>query len=642
MYPKIPAIHAVRPVKALETCRERRPKPPSAHPGLESCGDVVGIDQNLASILKTRPVRGSPRSGRLRSTLLGPLSTPPEDRLVPPNRSPTLTATRGHRTGKGSRWRGSVRVMGWTYGELWETVADTLPDALCLVQGDRRLTWQRVDHRADGVAAALVESGLGHQDKVAQYLYNCPEYLENVFACFKASLVPVNTNYRYVDDELVYLWDNADVAAVVFHGTFTESCERVRSRVPGVRTWLWVDDGSGPCPPWATRYEDAAGTPPNERYRPPWALTPDDLYLVYTGGTTGLPKGVMWRQEDLFLLGNRTAKLRYPVGASYEQVASMLTGPGPVHIPAPPLMHGTGSITSFAVWGCGGSVVLLRGRSFAPVELLDTVVAERAASVVIVGDVHGKPLLDTLDRQPSRWDLSPVRVLASTGAMWSAPVKERLSAYLPRALLVDTLGSSEVPGIAASVTRPGEKAVTARFAVTDDTRVITENDRWVAAGSPERGLVARRGPASIGYYKDEAKTATTVRTIDGERWIVPGDWATVGDDGTITLLGRGSGTINTGGEKVFPEEVEEALKTHPSVRDVIVVGVPDERFGETVCAIVEPEAGHSPVLEELAAVARAHLAGYKVPRRLIVVPSLERQANGKLDRAAWHARASSP
>ncbi len=534
----------------------------------------------------------------------------------------------------------SVAPVGWTYGELWETVADALPDAPALVQGTRRLTWREVDRRADGVASALVADGLGRQDKVAQYLYNCPEYLESVFACFKASLVPVNTNYRYVDDELAYLWDNADVAAVVFHGSFTESCERVRSRVPTVRTWLWVDDGSGPCPAWASPYEGAAAAPPARRFRARWGVTPDDLYLVYTGGTTGLPKGVMWRQEDLFLVGNRTAKLRYPPDARYEDVAALLVSPGPVHLPAPPLMHGTGSMTSFAAWGCGGSIVLLEGRRFAAYELLDTVVREQAASVVIVGDVHGKPMLDALDGEPDRWNLAVVRVLSSTGAMWSAPVKERLSAYLPRALLVDTLGSSEVPGIAASVTRPGEAAVTARFTITDDTRVLRDDGSPVGPGSAERGLVARRGPASLGYYKDEAKTATTVRIIDGQRWVVPGDWATVAADGTITLLGRGSGTINTGGEKVFPEEVEEALKAHPSVRDVVVVGVPDDRFGEAVCAVVEPEPGYLPLLDELVVVARERLAGYKAPRRLIVVPSLERQANGKVDRSDWQRRAA--
>jgi fatty-acyl-CoA synthase len=521
-----------------------------------------------------------------------------------------------------------VSPMGWTYGELWETVADTLPDAPCLAQGDRRLTWREVDRRADSVAAALVAGGLVHQDKVAQYLYNCPEYLETVFACFKASLVPVNTNYRYVDDELVYLWDNGDVVAVVFHGSFTESCERVRSRVPNVQVWLWVDDGSGPCPPWAVPYEVAATAPPAMRFVPSWGRSPDDLYLVYTGGTTGLPKGVMWRQEDLFLVGNRTAKVRYPADAGFDVVASMLMEPGPVHVLVPPLMHATGSITSFAVWGSGGSVVLLPGRSFDAEELFDTIVAERAGSVVIVGDVHGKPMLEVLDASPGRWDLSAVRVLSSTGAMWSAPIKERLSAYLPRAILVDTLGSSEAPGIASSVTRAGEAGSTAKFSVTDDTRVLAEDGRWVEPGSGGRGLLARRGATSLGYYKDAEKTAATVRTVDGQRWMVPGDWATVEADGTITLLGRGSGSINTGGEKVFPEEVEEALKAHPAVRDVVVVGVPDDRFGETA------------TLDELRATCRDRIAPYKAPRRLLVVASLERLANGKVDRVTWQARAA--
>jgi fatty-acyl-CoA synthase len=348
----------------------------------------------------------------------------------------------------------------------------------------------------------------------------------------------------------------------------------------------------------------------------------------------------MWRQEDLFLVGNRTAKLRYPVDADYDVVTRMLAEPGPVHLPAPPLMHATGSITSFAAWGSGGSVVLLPGRSFRAEELFDAVEREHASSVVIVGDVHAKPMLDALDAQPERWDLSSVRVLSSTGSMLSGPVKERLSSYMPRALVVDTLGSTEAPGIASSVTRAGEAASTASFRVTDDTRVVTDDDRWVAPGSGERGLLARRGPTSLGYYKDDAKTAKTFRTIDGERWLVPGDWATVVADGTIALLGRGSGTINTGGEKVFPEEVEEALKTHASVRDVVVVGVPDERFGETVCAVVEPEPGAAPNLDELIAAVRTHLAAYKAPRRLLVVPSLERLANGKVDRTAWQKRAS--
>jgi 3-oxocholest-4-en-26-oate---CoA ligase len=533
--------------------------------------------------------------------------------------------------------------MGWTYAEVWETVADTLPDAPCLVQGARRRTWTEVDRRADGLAHGLVAGGLAHQDKVAQYLYNGPEYLESVYASFKASLVPVNTNYRYVDDELVYLWDNADAAAVVFHGSFAESCARVRDRVPKVKVWLWVDDGTGPCPGWSTPYESLAAAPPADRFVPRWGRSPDDLFLVYTGGTTGMPKGVMWRQEDLFLNGNRTAKVRYPADGSCDDVARMLReeGAGPVHVPVPPLMHATGAVTSFAALGSGGCIALLPSRSFDAVEALDVIAGERAASVVIIGDVSAKPLLDALDADPTRWDLSSVRVLSSTGTMWSAQVKERLSAYLPRAILVDVYGSSEAIGVASSIMKPGEKGETARFAASDDARVISEDGtRFLEPGSHERGLLARRGHTSLGYYKDDAKTATTVRMVDGQRWVVPGDWATLEDDGTITLLGRGSGTINSGGEKIFPEEVEEVLKEHASVRDVVVVGVPDDRFGETVAAVVEAEPGQGVSLAVLAEHARSRLAGYKVPRRLLVVPTLERPANGKVDRVAWQRRAA--
>src|SRR5262245_22655401 len=532
--------------------------------------------------------------------------------------------------------------MAWTYADVWETVADTLPSSPCLVQGQRRATWAEVDRRADGVAAGLVAAGLQHQDKVAQYLYNCPEYLESVYACFKAALVPVNTNYRYVDDELVYLWDNADAAAVVFHGAFTDACARVRDRAPKVKVWLWVDDGTAPCPDWAIPYESLAADPAATRFAPPWGRSPDDLFLIYTGGTTGLPKGVMWRQEDLFLNGNRTAKIRYPVEGDVGDVARALAeaGTGPVHVPVPPLMHATGSVTSFAVFGSGGSVALLPSRSFDAVETLEVIAGERAASVVIIGDVSAKPILDALDAEPDRWELSSVRVLSSTGTVWSASVKERLSAYLPRAILVDVYGASEAIGVTSSIMKPGSRGETARFDGTDDARVVSEDGtRFLEPGSGERGLLARRGNTSIGYYKDDEKTSTIVRVIDGQRWVVPGDWATLDADGTITLLGRGSGTINTGGEKVFPEEVEEALKEHSAVRDVVVVGVADDRFGETVAAVVELEAGHDLTLDELAAHARERLAAYKVPRRIAIVPSLERAANGKVDRVEWQRRA---
>jgi 3-oxocholest-4-en-26-oate---CoA ligase len=522
-------------------------------------------------------------------------------------------------------------VSAWNFADVWEAVVDTLPEAVATVQGDRRHTWADLDRRADGVAASLLGAGLRPGDTVAQYLYTCPEYVESLFACFKLGLPPVNTNYRYGADELVYLWDNADCAAVMFHGVFADMVDRIRGRVPRVRQWLWVDDGSGPRPPWATDYE-AAASAGSARVAPPWGRTPDDLYLIYTGGTTGMPKGVMWRQDDLFAILNRTAPVRYPEGAD---VRSCLVKPGPSHVPCAPLMHGTGAFTSMAILSSGGSVVCLEGRHFDPVELLDTIERERVRSLAIVGDAFAKPLLAALDGEPGRWDISSLRVIGSSGVMWSAGTKEGLLRHNPSLILVDSLGSSEAIGMASSVSGGS----TASFSPGPDTRVVTEDGRDVVPGSGEIGMVALGGRMPLGYHKDAAKSAATFRVLDGRRWSIPGDFATVEADGSLRLLGRGSQCINTGGEKVYPEEVEEVIKTHAGVVDAACVGVPDERFGEAIVALVE--VGGGAVLDPAAAIAhvKAHLAHYKAPKRVLAVPSLGRAPNGKVDYRALRQRA---
>ena len=533
-----------------------------------------------------------------------------------------------------------MSAMQWNFPNVWELVAERLPDAPAQAHGDRTVSWRDVDRRADGVAQFLLDAGLRHQDKVAQHLYNGPEYLESVFAAFKAGLVPVNSNYRYLEDELAYLWDNSDAAAVVFHGALADTTGKVRPRLPAVKAWLWVDDGSGPCPDWATPYEVAATTPAPARVHGPWGRSPDDLFLLYTGGTTGFPKGAMWRQEDLFLAANRTQKLRYPLDASEAEAAALLTQPGPVHLPASPLMHGLGSITSFQAMSSGGCVVTLTSRRFDPIELLDTVQRRHVTNIAIVGDAIAKPILDALDEHPGRWDLSSLRMIASSGAMFSAPVKQGFLRHSDRLMLVDTLGSSESIGMASSITNAAGGVDTARFRVSEDTAVITEDGRFVEPGSDEQGLLSRRGNYALGYYKDEAKTDATYRVVDGVRLVTPGDMARVEADGSIVLLGRGSACINSAGEKIFPEEVEEALKQHPAVRDAAVVGVPDERLGEAVTAVVEPEAGDTPTDDELIGFVKQKIASYKAPKRVLLVPSIDRLVTGKNDYKRWKAYAA--
>ncbi len=530
-------------------------------------------------------------------------------------------------------------MSSWNFADVWEVVAGILPDAPATVHGPRRQTWSQLDRGADAVARWLLDEGLKPGETVAQYLYSCPEYLEGVFASFKLGLAPVNTNYRYGGDELAYLWDNADCGAVMFHAAFTDQVERVRSAVPRVRAWLWVDDGSGAaCPPWAVDHArlDRRGT---DRVVPPWGRTPDDLYLVYTGGTTGMPKGVMWRQDDLFAILNRTAPVRYPEEGGLDDVPSLLVKPGPVHLPGAPLMHGTGAFTTFAVMSSGGSVVTLTGRRFDPVELLDTIAAERVKSLAIVGDAFAKPMLAALDASPGRWDISSLRVITSSGVMWSSETKAGLMRHNPRLILVDTLGSSEAINMASSVVSGEERADTARFALGPTTRVVDEDGRDVVPGSGEIGMLALGGRGPLGYYKDEAKTARTFRIIDGARWSIPGDFATVEADGSLRLLGRGSACINTGGEKVYPEEVEEVIKTHPDVVDAACVGVPDERFGEAVVAVVELREGAGLDGPGIIAHVKGRLAHYKAPRQVVAVPSLGRAPNGKVDYRGLRDRA---
>jgi fatty-acyl-CoA synthase len=524
-------------------------------------------------------------------------------------------------------------MTDWNYGDVWETVADVQPDAVAVTQGARHVKWSDFDRGADGVAQFLLDLGVVQQDKVAIYLYNSPEYLQTTFAAVKIGLVPVNTNYRYGDDELSYLWENADAVAVVFHGSFTDRIEGVLERVPNVRGWLWVDDGSGPCPDWATPYDDAAKSATG-RTTAPWGRSGDDLFMLYTGGTTGMPKGVMWRQDDLFARLIASGVRHYDPELGVEAVrAALSASPNAITLmPACPLMHGTGSFTANTTLAEGGRVCLLEGRKYDPIELLDTVEREHVNALVIVGDPFSRPLLRVLDAEPGRWDLSSVMMIVSSGAMWSESIKQELLAHHGGMLLVDAFSSSEALGMGMSVSGAGNAAATATFTIGPDVKVLADDGREVAPGSDEIGVLALGGRNPLGYYKDEDKSDRTFKVIDGVRYSVPGDFAQVDADGTIHLLGRGSMCINSGGEKIFPEEVEEALKTHDAVRDAVVLGIPHATYGEQIVAVVELDEGAGQVAEPaLIEHVKERLAGYKAPRRVRTVPTIGRAPNGKVD-----------
>jgi acyl-CoA synthetase (AMP-forming)/AMP-acid ligase II len=530
--------------------------------------------------------------------------------------------------------------VDWNFGTVFESVADEIPDHRALVQGGRRRTWREFDERAARLATALRDQGVGPGSKIAFYLYNSNEYLETLFACFKLRAVPANVNYRYTADELAYLLDNSDAEALVFHGSLGDRVDAVRNPQLRVRAAVQVDDGS-PLVDGALRYEDLIEAhAPMERID----RSGDDLVFLYTGGTTGMPKAVVWRHEDLFgalaplayaFFGLEMPERAADAGARVRKVHE--SGMVPVHLPASPLMHGTGQFSTLQALFLGGTIVTLESRHFDPHELWQTVQRERVTQIAIVGDAFAKPMLRALEEADARgepYDLSSLVLVISSGVMWSESVKRALIERHP-VIAYDSLGSSEGVGFANAITSIDSKGETAKFSVGPDTKVFTDDGREVKPGSGEVGYLAVGGHIPLGYYKDPEKTAATFRVVDRKRYSIPGDYATVEADGTITLLGRGSVSINSGGEKIFPEEVEEAVKQHPAVADAVVVGVPDERFGEAVTAVVSLAPGRTAGEDEIAsAVERSGLARFKRPKHVVVVDSVPRGPNGKAD-YAW-------
>lgn len=530
-------------------------------------------------------------------------------------------------------------MSGWNIADVLEVVADTAPDSPAVIQGDRTLTWREMDRRANAVANHLLRTGIPRQANIGQYLRNAPEYLEAMCACLKGSFVPFNTNYRYGPEELAYLWANADAAAVMFHGEFTETAAKARAELPEIREWLWVDDGTNECPDWAEDYQ-AIASDESLQHQPDVRRDGDDLLILYTGGTTGMPKGVMWRQDDVFVLLGNAARGRYGDEQDLAYARSRVAVPGRRLLPAAPLMHGAGFFSCVPILARGGAVVLLEGHSFDPLELLDVIDRQRVETVSWVGDAFAKPVVAALEDNPGRWKLDHWRSVTSGGVMFSEATKRRLLAQVPNLLINDVFGASEAITVGASVaTKDNVPTATGSFKPRDGMRVIDAQGNDIMPGSDQPGMIAFSGRKPLGYYNDEAKTAEVFRTIGGVRYSVPGDWATVAEDGTVTLIGRGSASINTGGEKVYPDEVEQVICTLPGVEDAVVVGVPHERFGHAVVALVQPTPTASLTAGDVISHAKAHLAGYKAPREVIFLPSIGRAVTGKADLRRLRERA---
>jgi fatty-acyl-CoA synthase len=524
------------------------------------------------------------------------------------------------------------------FASVWEAIADVIGDETAVVHGNTRRNWSEYDERAARMAAAYVAAGLGHDSKIGLYMYNGNEYLEAQFGGFKMRGVPVNVNYRYLDEELWYLLDNADAEALVFHSSLGDRVARVVDRLPKLKLLVEVDDGGPGQVPGALAYETVlAGHDPMPRIN----RAEDDIYMLYTGGTTGMPKGVMYAMGGMtggfVTSGFPLLGLAAPSDAS--EISGLVKGAVEagnrlISIPAAPLMHGTGVwLGAFIPHLAGGLVATLQNRSLDADELLRLVEAEAVTNLTIVGDAFAKPIIRALDAAVAAgrpYDTSSLKMVISSGVMWTAEVKEQLLDRVEQLVLLDAIGSTE-GSMGMSITMKGLPPSTAKFSQMPTTKVFTDDDREVQPGSGEIGMVAAGGNVPLGYFKDPEKSARTFRVINGQRYSFPGDLAMVADDGSLILLGRGSQVINSGGEKIFPEEVEEAVKRVAGVHDCLVVGIDDEKFGQAVTAVVSLNEGATATEGEIIAGVKGQLAGFKAPKRVVFVADVPRAPNGKAD-----------
>ena len=530
------------------------------------------------------------------------------------------------------------------FATLWENISDVIPDRKALICGNIERTWREYDDRAARLATLLSKNGLGDDSKVGLYLHNSNEYLEAQYSIFKIKGVPINVNYRYKEDELVYLLDNADAEAVFYQGCYASQIESIKEKLPKVKVFIQVNDGTAELPEFSVDFEDSiSNNDPMERQE----RSGENIYMLYTGGTTGMPKGVMYNHEGFVsgMLKTGTAwgllpiapeELENTTGFDLDIVPGLVKNLEEsngliVSLPACPLMHGTGMwLGALIPLSVGGTVVTIPQLGLDPDLLLKETENHKVNNLVIVGDAFAKPIRDSLDKakgEGNPYDISSVNMMISSGVMWSSEVKEGLLAH-HEMLLVDAMGSTE-GGMGGSISSRENPAPTAKFTLNPGVIVITDEGKLVEPGSGEMGLIGTSGLVPKGYYKDAKKSAETFKEVDGVRYSFPGDYALVEADGSITLLGRGSNCINTAGEKVYPEEVEEAVKRHPDIYDCLVVGVEDDRFGQRVVALASFKEDNIVEEADLISFTREHLAGYKLPKQVLFVDEVMRAPNGK-------------
>ena len=521
--------------------------------------------------------------------------------------------------------------MALNIADLAEHAIDAVPDRIALICGDDQLTYALQEEKANRLAHYLIDRGVKKDDKVGLYCRNRNEIVIAMLGIIKAGAILVNVNYRYVEGELRYLFENSDMVALVHERQYSDRIANVLPDTPNVKTVLVIEDGSDNDYQRYGGVEFYSALEQGSPERDFGERSADDIYLLYTGGTTGFPKGVMWRHEDIYrvLLGGTDFATGEFVKDEYDLAKSATENPPMIRYPIPPMIHGaTQSATWMSIFS-GQTTVL--APEFNADEVWRTIHEHKVNLLFFTGDAMARPLLDALDKD-HEYDLSSLFLLASTAALFSPSIKEKFLELLPNRVITDSIGSSETGfGGTSIVAKDAPHSGGPRVTIDHRTVVLDEEGNEVKPGSGVRGLIAKKGNIPVGYYKDEKKTAETFKTINGVRYAIPGDYAQVEADGTVTMLGRGSVSINSGGEKIYPEEVEAALKGHPDVFDALVVGVPDERYGQCVAAVVQPRPGARPPLTELDRFVRSEIAGYKVPRALWYVDEVKRSPAGKPD-----------
>ncbi len=524
--------------------------------------------------------------------------------------------------------------MNLNFATLWENISDLIPDTNALICRDEVYTWRDYEKQSAIVASALSKAGLKEHSTAGIYLHNSNEYLIAQFSIFKVGGVSINVNYRYQADELIYLIDNADCEAIFYQACYGEQINKIKDHLPKVKAWIEVADGSESIVKHALHYEELI-----ERYDPMerFERSEDILYMLYTGGTTGMPKGVMYKQSEFIVAMFRTLKgLGFDVPENLDDLNDYIlkvnqSGETPVSLVGCPLMHGTGMwLGCFLPHNLGGTVVTMPELGFNPHNLWEECLRSKATSITIVGDAFARPMLDALNDAKDRnqpYDLRYLKTIISSGVMWSSEVKMGILEHAD-IVLMDTMGSTE-GGMGSSITTRDAKTQTAKFRLNPGTIVLGDDGELVEPGSNKMGMIGTAGLVPIGYYKDEEKSKATFKEYQGVRYSFPGDYAKVEVDGTITLLGRGSNCINSAGEKIYPEEVEEALKKNHEVFDCLVVGVEDKKFGQKVVAVISISSTDKVSEDELINKTREHLSGYKLPKKIIFVDEVKRAPNGK-------------